>query len=176
MQGCTLWHACCKKYGGWGSRYRIYGREWPRLCSSFKQFLLQLSATVFFGFNLDNSQKNLQDLSKKRWEKVMEKRAGRNHVATCAKEWKKGESVRFKGSKHVKNRGKCECRHWTSNFTVSWWHPRSQQILPNRVGRLDVWNTAFSSLFSGTCFVKGLCCIQGSRIQLPRGKANYTVP
>lgn len=31
-------------------------------------------------------QQNLQALSRKGWGKVMEKRAGRNHMTTCAKE------------------------------------------------------------------------------------------
>lgn len=50
-------------------------------------------------------QQNLQALFRKRWGKVMEKRAGRSHLTTCAKEQERKGSVRFKGSKNVKAEG-----------------------------------------------------------------------
>lgn len=70
---------------------------------SLNSFSYSCQLQSLLGSTQTTVQQNLQALSKKRWGKVMEKRAGRNHMTTCAKEWKR--EVRFKGSKNVKTEG-----------------------------------------------------------------------
>lgn len=68
---------------------------------------------ILIGFN--SVHQKLQVLSK-RWGKIMEKRAGRNRM--CQGKEKRRE-YEIQSIIKRKNRGKCEYRHQSSNFTVS---------------------------------------------------------